>query len=363
MRLIKKGCRGNDVADIQRRLSKLGYNLGLPGPDGVFENLTEKAVKMFQQDRGLLVDGIVGDDTWHELVEATYSTGDRDLYLREPFFRGDDVRQLQRWLNTLGINVGPIDGIFGPQTKRAVEEFQLSTGLPVDGIAGFTTLQAFRNLRSILETNTHMYFPLREEEDSSDSSISVFQNRKIVIDFGHGYPPDTGAIGPSGLKESEICEELGLRFGNLLELLGTKIFYTREKGEFINLSERVSFANKINADLFLSVHLNTSSNEKAEGTSTFYFATSDYYSPRGKKLAEFIHKELVEAIKRRDDRVHGRNFGVLRETRMVAVLLEPLFITNPEEESLLKKEDFLQKIAVAIFDGVKNFLHTSLLPH
>ena len=82
MRLIKKGCCGNDVADVQRRLTKLGYDLGLPGPDGVFAGLTEKAVKMFQQDRGLLVDGIVGEDTWQELVEATYGVGDRDLYLK-----------------------------------------------------------------------------------------------------------------------------------------------------------------------------------------------------------------------------------------------------------------------------------------
>lgn len=356
MRLIKKGCRGNDVADIQRRLSKLGYDLGLPGPDGFFENLTEKAVKMFQQDRGLLVDGIVGQDTWHELVEATYRLGDRDIYLREPFFRGDDVRQLQKWLNTLGINVGPVDGIFGPRTKRAVEEFQLSTGLPADGIVGFTTLQAFENLRSILAANTHMNFPLREEDSSS---ISIFQKRKIVIDFGHGFPPDSGAVGPTGLKESEICEDLGLRFGNLLELLGTKVFYTRKKGEYLDLKQRVGFANKIGADLFLSLHLNSSANRKAEGTCSYYFATSDYCSHKGKKLALAIHKELVEVLKRKDDRIHGRNFGVLRETRMTAVLTEPLFITNPDEESLLREEDFRQQIAVAFFDGVKNFLHSS----
>ncbi len=357
MRLVKRGCCGDDVADIQRRLSKLGYDLGLPGPDGIFKNLTEKAVKMFQQDRGLLVDGIVGEDTWHELVEATYCIGDRDLYLREPLFRGDDVRQLQKWLNTLGVTVGPVDGVFGPQTKRAVEEFQLSTGLPVDGIVGFTTLQAFKNLGRVLKTNTFVNFPLREKEDSS--FISVFQNRRIVIDLGHGYPPDPGGIGPTGLRESEVCEELGLRFGNLLKLLGTNVAYTRKPGEFVGLSERTSFANKINADLFLSIHLNSSSNEKAEGTSTYYFATSDYYSLKGKKLAQFVHKEVVETLKRKDVRIHGRNFGVLKGTRMTAVIIEPLFITNPEEESLLKEEDILQRIAAAFFDGVNNFLRSS----
>jgi len=357
MRLIKKGCCGNDVTDIQRRLCRLGYDLGLPGPDGVFAELTEKVVRMFQQDRGLLADGIVGEDTWQELVEATYGVGDRDLYLKEPFFRGDDVRQIQKWLNTLGITVGAVDGIFGSNTKKAVEEFQLSAGLPVDGIVGSTTLQAFKNLGRVLEANTYLNFPLREEEDSS--FISVFQNQKVVIDLGHGYPPDPGGIGPTGLEESKVCEELGMRFGNLLELLGTNVFYTRKPGEFVGLSKRTRFANKINADLFLSIHLNSSSNEKAEGTTTYYFATSDYFSPKGKKLAGFIHREMVEALGRKDVRIHGRNFGVLRETCMTAVVLEPLFVTNAQEESLLKQEDVLQKLAVAFFDGVNNFLHSS----
>ncbi len=357
MRLIKRGCCGNDVVDVQRRLSRLGYDLGPPGPDGVFANLTEKAVKMFQQKRGLLVDGIVGEDTWQELVEATRQVGERDIYLKEPFFRGDDVRQMQKWLNTLGITVGAVDGIFGPNTKKAVEEFQLSSGLPPDGIVGATTLQAFRNLGPVLEANTYLNFPLREEADTS--FISVFQNQKIVIDFGHGYPPEAGGIGPTGLKESEVCEDLGLRFGNLLKLLGTEVYYTREPGEFVSPRDRVTFANKLDADAFLSIHLNSSSNEKAEGTSSYYFATSDYYSRKGKRLAESIHGKVVETLGHKDVRIHGKNFGILRETRMTAVILEPLFITNAREESLLKQEDVLQNIAAAFFDGVNSYLRTS----
>ncbi|MEW6189075.1 MAG: N-acetylmuramoyl-L-alanine amidase [Actinomycetota bacterium] len=356
MQLIKRGSRGSEVVDIQTRLIKLGYDLGPTGVDGIFGKYTERAVKEFQQDRGLLTDGIVGEDTWRELVEATYRLGDRLLYLRSPFLRGDDVKQLQRWLNTLGFNAGPVDGIFGPLTEKAVREFQENVGLVSDGIVGPSTLGAFQNFKRILKSNEHADFPVREEEPpTSRGIISIFKGRRIAVDFGHGYPPDPGAVGPTGLKESEVCEDLGLRFGNLLDLLGAKVIYTRKKGEFVGLSQRANLANDFKAELFISFHVNGSTDPKAEGSSTYYFASGNHFSKRGKKLAQVIQEELVSSLERKDGRIHGKNFLVLRETRMPAVLVEPVYITNPEEEKILREEVFRQKIAVAVFDGLKRY--------
>ena len=91
--------------------------------------------------------GHVGPDTWGQLVEAGYHLGDRTLYLHSPNFRGDDVRALQRKLNVLGFDAGRQDGLFGPNTDRALREFQRNVGEYPDGIAGphvITTLERMR---------------------------------------------------------------------------------------------------------------------------------------------------------------------------------------------------------------------------
>ncbi|HAW60366.1 MAG TPA: hypothetical protein DCW86_02705 [Actinobacteria bacterium] len=350
MKLIGKGSRGDEVVDVQRKLATLGYSLGLADVDGIFADETEHAVKKFQRDHQLPVSGEVDEGTWRELVEATYKLGDRPLYLRTPFLRGEDVSKLQSWLNALGFNTGAIDGIFGPATERAVREFQGNVGLPSDGIVGDSTLDALHNLRNILESNARVEFPER-----LTSSVSLFKGRNIAVDIGHGHL-DPGAIGPTGLKESEVCEDLGLRFGNLLELLGAHVLYTRKREQSTELSERARIANDARVDIFVSLHLNGSSKTEAAGTSTYYFASGNRYSRKGKRLAELIQKELLSSLDRKDNKIRGKNFTVLRTTKMPAVLVEPVFITNPEEERLLRKEAFRQKIAVAIFDGVQGYL-------
>lgn len=354
MKLIKRSSRGEAVADIQARLEKIGYSVGPAGVDGVFGAGTERAVKKFQRDRGLEPDGIVGEETWTELVEASYELGDRALYLRTPFFRGDDVRQLQRWLNTLGFNVGAVDGVFGSATEKAVREFQKSTGNVSDGIVGPSTLQAFYNLQNILHDDKARDFP--ERLRASHSFLEIFLDKLIVIDFGHGFPPDPGAIGPGGLRESEIVEDIGLRFGNLLETLGASVAYTRNPGQFKELAERARRANELKGHVLISIHLDGSADPKVGGSSTYYFSRGKNYSSSGKRLAQFIQEEFLFSLKRKDKGVRGKNFEVLRKTLMPAVLVEPVFITNPDEERLLMDEAFRQKVAVAIFDGVKRFL-------
>src|SRR5262249_21338521 len=135
MRTIGAGARGDDVRDVQARLSAMGYHVDAEEIGG-FGTTTAPAVREFQQRRQHLVDGLVGPDTWEELVEAGRSLGDRVLYLRVPFHRGDDVLALQARLNILGFDAGRADGIFGERTDRAVRDFQRNVGLLADGIVG-----------------------------------------------------------------------------------------------------------------------------------------------------------------------------------------------------------------------------------
>src|SRR5438105_10774684 len=129
MKTLNRGDRGDAVLDVQARLGFLGYRIDAH-EHGEFGASTERAVREFQQRRQLLVDGEVGDHTWQELVEASYSLGDRILYLRYPYYRGDDVRELQAALNMLGFDAGREDGIFGARTDRGVRDCQRNVALP-----------------------------------------------------------------------------------------------------------------------------------------------------------------------------------------------------------------------------------------
>ena len=149
MKPIRQGARGPAVEDIQRRLTVLGYDVGPSGVDGVFLEDTVTAVRAFQEKSALYVDGAVGPRTWSALVDSTFNFGDRMLYLRTPFFHGNDVSELQRALNALGFNCGPVDGIFGGWTERAVTEFQSNYGLATDGVVGPDTFAGLNSLRHI----------------------------------------------------------------------------------------------------------------------------------------------------------------------------------------------------------------------
>jgi peptidoglycan hydrolase-like protein with peptidoglycan-binding domain len=196
LRPIRLGDRGPAVEDVQRRLLVLGHELGPTGVDGVFLAATKDAVAEFQRTLDLDADGVVGERTWAALVDATFSLGDRLLYLRYPYLHGRDVRALQGTLNALGFACGAVDGIFGAFTERGVRDFQLSTGHPVDGIVGSETVRTLMNLRHVWEG---------KDTDSPDfSKVGPARAADVlaarVIHAGH--------TGPVGL-------DLADRFANL----------------------------------------------------------------------------------------------------------------------------------------------------
>jgi len=127
--VLKKGSSGEAVRQLQQALKDLGFDPG--GVDGEFGSNTETAVKAFQSDRGIAVDGIVGEITWLNIDEADTSN---------PTIRrgstGNPVRRAQKRLSLGGFDTGGVDGIFGANTEAAVKRFQSDRGLTVDGIVG-----------------------------------------------------------------------------------------------------------------------------------------------------------------------------------------------------------------------------------
>jgi len=351
--LIRRGSRGRDVADIQARLARAGF---LPDAesevsDSLFGDLTDSAVRAFQQQRGLIADGMVGPDTWRSLVDATRPLGSRFLYLKEPPLKGDDVEELQRRLNGLGFYSGKEDGILSHGTAVAVEQFQRNSGLAPDGIVGTATVEALFRLSRV--TKPTSVAAVRESEKGLPSGGIV--GRRILLDPGHGYPPDPGEVGPTGLRESETAETIAELLAGSLVDRDAVVLFSRRPGEYLTEKERIALANEQSADLVLSIHLNGSVDLKARGASSFYFARGNYRSPYGYRLSHHVQDEFVTCLGMPDCRAHGRAFRLLRETRMPVVMVEPGFITNPEEESMLSSSLFLERVARCLLGAVRKY--------
>ena len=150
MEPIKEGASGAAVEDIQERLEAIGYRIDEPErAEGLFGHSTATAVARFRLDHGLSLGDAVDSTTWSTLVDEGYQMGDRTLYLRLPFFHGNDVRQLQERLNVLGFSCGEVDGCFGAHTEAAVKLFQESVGTLPDGMAFQDTFDAIDRLKHV----------------------------------------------------------------------------------------------------------------------------------------------------------------------------------------------------------------------
>ena len=340
--LIREGERSDQVSDVQSRLRALG--LEVDDEMGVFGPATTQAVRMFQQQRGLLSDGIVGPDTWSALVEAGWRFGDRVLYFKNPPMRGDDVLSLQARMNALGFDSGREDGIFGRNTDRAVRAFQHEYAIAEDGIFGPRSFAALRGLRA---ERAQTAAGLREELRHLEGK--EIQRSLVVIDPGHGGEDEGDSVG-EGPSEADLCWDLAERLAAAIAGAGGRVRFTRTETEGPDASERARRANEIDADIFLSLHFNSHSEPTAEGASTYYFPRSR----AGEILADCVKDNLVD-LGLRDCRSHARTYSILRETRMPAVLIEPAFITNPDEAKLLLDADFRTTLATAIAAGVRRY--------
>jgi N-acetylmuramoyl-L-alanine amidase len=352
MRPVGRGNTGKQVVDIQTRLAALGYFLGKEGADGFFGPHTEAAIRAFQQRRLLFADGIVEDNTWTELVEAGYQPGDRLLYLRLPYLRGDDVLYLQRRLDELGFDCGPVDGIFSPMLEVAVTEFQRNAGLNVDGIVGETTLDRMRRLQKVGDEKNAVNIPDRLD---GYVRLEALPGLRVSIDPAHGGG-ERGYQGPDGTSEKDVNLSLAKRLAEVLHDAGSEVFLVRETDVNLSLYERTDAASVWEPNLHICLHHAYASSPRPCGTASYYFANSVYLSKAGKRLAGYIVDALSRELGRVDLRKHGRNYACLREVKPLAVMVEPGFLTNTEEACKLGDREIITREAQAIVHGIEAYL-------
>lgn len=180
------------------------------------------------------------------------------------------------------------------------------------------------------------------------SSLLLF-GKTIVIDPGHGGS-DPGAV-YQGVYEKDLNLDIALRLKKILEDNGARVLMTRESDVYVNLYARAGMANEIKADIFISIHNNSSPNPATSGVQTLYFPT-----PEKKKLAELIQKSMVQSLNIPDLGIIERTgIVVIRETVMPSCLVEVAFMSNPKDLSLLLDENFRQKAAEGVFKGILNY--------
>lgn len=353
---IRVGDQGDAVLDVQLRLARAhqGGSPGLPA-DGMFGSKTLRAVRHFQRTRGLAADGVVGPETWRAITEAAYRLGDRLLWHASTVMRGDDVRELQHQLNRLGFDAGQEDGIFGPLARAAVEEFQRNVGLPVDGIAGPSTVEALRRLHRGHQSGG-LGVRARQREALRQLADQGLVGTRVLIDPRRGAD-DPGWRSPGGVAEAEVTWEIARRVTARLAARGAAVLLSRGPRNSPTPSNRARQANELGADLVVCIGTNGHRTPVASGSACYYYGVPPFVSEGGLRLAELIQDMVVADGWVPDCGVHPMTWAILRETRMPAVVVEPGFLTSPADAGALNDPVRLDHLASAIVQGVERFLH------
>ncbi len=239
--------------------------------------------------------------------------------------------------------------------------------------------------------------PARAAAPTADGQTSLVRALglkvgRIVIDAGHGGH-DSGTIGVDGIEEKDVVLDVALRVGTLLhERLGAEIIYTRSDDTFIPLETRTAIANKAQADLFLSIHANSSPDATARGVETYYLnftSSPDALETAARENAvsdQSIHQlsDLVKKIALKDKIDESREFAsdveaslygglqrgnaglkdrgvkkapfvVLIGANMPSILAEISFVTNPKDANQLSQPEYRQRVAESLYKGVAKY--------
>jgi N-acetylmuramoyl-L-alanine amidase len=281
-----------------------------------------------------------------------------------------------------------------------------STGQPTSGptFESIAPKESSRNKKKNVETTerasiattttTHTAAPNAAGERSLIRALGL-KIGKIVVDAGHGGH-DTGTIGPNGLEEKDLVLDVALKLGKLLEdKLGAEIVYTRDDDTFIPLETRTAIANKEQADLFISIHANSSDDPTARGVETYYLnftsrtdalevaARENAVSEKSihelqdlvKKIAlkekigesrEFasdVQRSLYAGLSAKSPSLRNRGvkkapFVVLIGANMPSILAEISFVSNPDDAKKLKTNDYRQRIADSLYKGVSRYVNS-----
>jgi N-acetylmuramoyl-L-alanine amidase len=194
--------------------------------------------------------------------------------------------------------------------------------------------------------------PINNPNESFPQTVGDRRRGLIYIDAGHGGR-DPGAIG-NGIQEKDVVLPISLELGRALQSMGYSVYYTRTNDVEIDLEPRVASAERVNADLFVSIHANSlaSRNSAVNGVETFHARGSTV----GKELAQYVQSQIIANTGATDRSVKAAGFYVIARTSMPAILVETGFVTNPTEAANLNNPSYQKRMAEAIARGIDQFM-------
>lgn len=195
--------------------------------------------------------------------------------------------------------------------------------------------------------------------------------KTIVVDPGHGSHKtsdaglDVGAVGPSKVREKDVNLKIAMYLKGYLEADGAKVIMTRTSDVgLMTLTDRANVANNNGADLFISIHCNSATDQSAHGTETYYSTVDEYKVAIGDALrqqrssvASSVQRNLVSQLGLRNRGVKTSNFTVITKTKMPSILVETAFISNPTEERMLNSASVQDSAAKGCYLGIREFFN------
>ncbi len=378
MQMFRRGDTGPAVEEVRATLTALGLLEQpwlLSREAEVFDEATDRAVRAFQQRRGVTVDGLVGPETYAALQAARLSLGDRILlHVPGRLLGGDDVAALQERLLELGFDAGRVDSQFGSRTEQALVRFQREYGLVSDGVCGPATLRALKQLGRLVTGGRPQ--AMRESEALHRSGVSL-AGKVVVLDPGHGGS-DPGATG-HGLQEAALVMDLAARLEGRLTAVGVQTLLTRGPDSCPDDADRAGLANGARADLVLSLHVDRADSPACHGVATYHYGTvpsgravagtggsgsgTGVTSTVGERLAGLVQRELVARTDLLDCRTHAKSWSLLRLTSMPTVRVELGHVSNAGDAARLDDPAFRDTVAEALLVAVQRlFLPKDLDP-
>ncbi|PAE16081.1 hypothetical protein CHH91_10615 [Virgibacillus sp. 7505] len=186
-------------------------------------------------------------------------------------------------------------------------------------------------------------------ENEASYSLSPLKGKTIVIDAGHGGK-DSGAIGDYFYEKSVVLS-IALKTQAQLENLGANVIMTRDDDTFVALEARAAMSNASNASMFVSIHLNATSEEYVNGTEVYYYPDGD----TSVQLASTVQDNLSSQLGSIDRGTQAADFSVLRNTNAPAILAEIGYITNSAEAANLATSGYQEKAASGIVKGLESY--------